>query len=110
MASSKTPTTAKLGRGGARAGAGRPVKNPIVIEPDAEALAFLKACYLSGAVPMPLRIRAAGIIVSATVARPSQPEKIGKKAQRLIDAEEACGPGTKFGPGRKPLHVVERTA
>lgn len=96
-------------RGGARAGAGRPVKNPVVIEPDAEALAFLKACYLSGQVPMPLRIRAAGIVVAATVARPAQPEKLGKKEKRQAVAEELFKAGGRFSPRAPPLHVVPRT-
>jgi len=112
MASSNTTavTAPKKPRGGVRAGAGRKIKNPVTIEPDADAIAFLKACYLSGEVPMPLRIRAASVIITATVARPAQPEKIGKKAQRLIEAAEAVKPGMTFAPGRPPLAVVARTA
>jgi hypothetical protein len=103
-----TTTTAAKKRGGARAGAGRPAKAHVVVAETAEALDFLAQVYRSSSVPMPLRIRAAGIVVGATVARPAAEAALGKKAQALIAAADAVKAGSTFAPGRPPLSVVQR--
>ena len=105
----RTDTTppVKGKRGGARAGAGRPVKAHVTVPNGTPALDFLTRVYESDSVPMPLRIRAAGLVVGATVAKPGA-EKLGKKAKRQLDAEAVVAEGSAFAPGRPPLSVVGR--
>jgi hypothetical protein len=95
------PTPKK--RGGARPGAGRPVKAHVVVEPGTPALDFLTAVYTSASVPLPLRITAARAVVAATVERPGEK---GKKVTRAERAAELCaGAGGPFML-RKPPRLV----
>jgi hypothetical protein len=85
MADDATPKS--KGRGGARPGAGRPVKAHLEVAADTSAIDFLTKCFQSASLPMPLRIRSAAVVVSATVARPGA-EKTGKRARALLEAED----------------------
>ena len=108
MADETTPAAPAKKRGGARKGAGRPVKAHATAAPDAGSLDFLAQVYRSSSVPMPLRIRAAIAHAGFTNAKPAATPKLGKKEQRLLDAEQQVAAGGSFAPGRPPLVVVRQ--
>ena len=95
----------KSKRGGARVGAGRPVKAHVTVADGTPALDFLTQVFESDTVPLPLRIKAAALVVSATVARPGA-DKLGKRATALANARELSASGGIFSAGRSPLSVV----
>jgi hypothetical protein len=95
-------------RGGARAGAGRRVK-AIDVPVDVDPLDYLQALMTSKSSPEPLRLKAA--VALAAYRHPKQAAKasLGKKEQKLRDAEEFMAEGGRFSPGRPPLAVVGRS-
>ncbi|MGN6525797.1 MAG: hypothetical protein ACTHL8_05365 [Burkholderiaceae bacterium] len=90
-------------RGGARPGAGRPVKAHLDVEPGTEALDFLRRVFESSSVPMPLRVTAARAVVAATIGRPGD---VGKKAAASARAAELMAAGGPFSPRRPPRLVA----
>ena len=89
----------KPGRGGTRSRAGRPRKAPILLTPPdgqdrfGDAQAFLLALLNADDAPMPVRLRAAAMLL------PYQHERVGRlsKRERAARDAETAGIGTDWG-------------